>query len=422
MSIPSHLQTSSLLLSLVIPTYNEQQNLQPLVEQLVTQLDHCAGGRYCDRYELIVVDDNSPDRTWATAQVLMGTYPQLRVMRRQRERGLATAVIRGWQVAQGELLGVMDSDLQHPPQILPQLLAALAGRNDGDSQTGSADLASDRANGGAGNGAVDLAVASRHVSGGGVSDWSLARRVLSRGAQLLGLLLLPETVGAVSDPMSGYFVVRRRAIADRPLHPLGYKVLLEVLGRGSIRSLAEVGYVFQERRQGNSKVTLASYLDYLTHLLRLRWSRRDRGLRHQLRANAGRFLRFALVGLSGVFVDMLVLYLLSDPATLAWGLTRSKVVAAELAIVNNFVWNDRWTFRDLARGQGSQQQRLKRFLKFNLICLLGLGLNLVILNLLFNGAGLNRYGANLLAIACVTLWNFWMNLKLGWRSTETGPK
>jgi dolichol-phosphate mannosyltransferase len=131
-----------------------------------------------------------------------------------------------------------------------------------------------------------------------------------------------------------------------------------------------------------------------------------------------RFLRFSLVGFSGVFVDMAIFYLLSDPSTLAWGLTRSKIIAAEMAIINNFLWNDRWTFADIARDQKGLNQRLKRFFKFNLICLAGLILNVLILNFFFNIVGIDRYLANLIAIAVVTIWTFWMNLKLSWRVTE----
>jgi len=365
-------------LSLVIPTYNEGQNIVGLIQGLSQLLDQALPGDY----ELIVVDDDSPDYTWKRVRELLPDYPHLRLLHRQQERGLATAVVRGWQVAQGQILGVIDGDLQHPPQVLLQLLQAVEA-------------------------GADLAVASRNAEGGGVSTWSLARRMLSRGAQLLGLLLLPGVVSRVSDPMSGYFLVRRSAIAGYPLSPLGYKILIEVLGRGQVGRIAEVGYVFQERQEGESKVTWRQYVEYLRHLLRLRLSL---GPMHRL-------IRFGLVGLSGVLVDMGILYLLSDPAALGWGLTRSKVIAAELAILNNFLWNDRWTFGDISRRQRGWQQRLKRLLKFNLICILGLFWNVVLLNLLFNGAGLNRYLANLIAIALVTFWNFWVNLKLSWRVT-----
>jgi dolichol-phosphate mannosyltransferase len=313
-------------------------------------------------------------------------------MRRQDERGLSSAVIRGWQVARGDVLGVIDGDLQHPPHVLLQLLHAI--------QKGA-----------------DLVVASRHVEGGGVSSWSFIRRFLSRGAQLLGLIILPNILGRVSDPMSGYFIVRRNCIVNVTLNPVGYKVLLEVIGRGQIKQIAEVGYVFCERKEGESKVTGKQYLDYIHHLLRLRLSTGYIG-RFSQNFPIGRFMRFGLVGLSGVFVDMAVLYLLSDPTTLGLPLTRSKILAGEIAIFNNFLWNDAWTFADVAMQQRSWRQRLKRFLKFNLICLAGLVLNVLVLNLVFNFIIHNRYIANLIAIAIATIWNFWVNLKLSWRVTQ----
>src|SRR5262249_28081725 len=155
------------------------------------------------RYELIVVDDDSPDGTWAVALRLADRHPALRVMRRRGEKGLSTAVVRGWQAARGDVLGVIDADLQHPPEAVERLWAEMAR-------------------------GADLATGSRHVSGGGVSHWSAVRRALSRAAQLLGLCVLPGVVGRVSDPMSGYFMVRRSAIAETTLSPLGYKILIGV--------------------------------------------------------------------------------------------------------------------------------------------------------------------------------------------------
>ncbi len=364
-----------------------QQNLALLVNRLTRLLDVVLP----NEYELIIVDDNSPDYTWKQALTLSHQIPQLRVMRRCEERGLSSAVIRGWQIARGGILGVMDADLQHPPEVLIQLLESM--------QAGA-----------------DLAVGSRHVNGGGVSEWSMVRRLLSRGAQTLGLLVLPQVVGRVSDPMSGYFMVRREAIAGPQLNPKGYKILLEVIGRGHINTITEVGYVFQERVEGASKVTWRQYVDYIHHLLRLRLGGRLSQIHQRFPLN--RFLRFGLVGLSGVFVDMAVLYLLHT----GWEvpLTRSKLVAAEVAIVNNFIWNDAWTFADISLRQQGWPARLKRLLKFNLICLVGLGLNVLVLNLVYNFVFGQRwaYLANLIAIAMVTIWNFWLNLKLSWRVTQ----
>lgn len=379
--------TTSLSLSLVIPTFNEGQNIGPIVERLTRLLDPALS----QDYELIVVDDDSSDRTWEKALALTEKVPQLRVMRRIEERGLSSAVVRGWQVSRGQILGVIDADLQHPPEVALQLFEEI--------QAGA-----------------DLAVGSRHVDGGGVSQWSLIRRFLSRGAQTIGLILLPQVVGRVSDPMSGYFMVRRDAIAGPLLNPKGYKILLEVIGRGDISTISEVGYVFQERVEGASKVTWRQYVDYIHHLLRLRLGGRLSQM-HQ-RFPVVRFLRFGLVGLTGVFVDMAVLYLLHTGLGLP--LTRSKIVAAEVAIINNFIWNDAWTFADVSLQQQGWSARLKRLLKFNLICLAGVVLNVLVLNLVYNFLFGQQwpYLANLVAIVIVTIWNFWLNLKLSWRVTQ----
>jgi dolichol-phosphate mannosyltransferase len=383
-------ESENIFFSLIIPTYNEASNIRKVIEILSELLNEFIPGQY----ELIVVDDDSPDETWKMAQSLMPKYPQLQVMRRQQERGLSSAVIRGWQVAKGSILGVIDGDLQHPPEVMLQLLRAI--------QQGA-----------------DLAVASRHVDGGGVSSWSFIRRFLSRGAQVVGLIILPGVLGKVSDPMSGYFLVRRNSIVGRNLNPIGYKILLEVIARGDIRQIAEVGYVFCERKEGESKVTWKQYVEYLHHLIRLRLSTGHFGIFTQrFGFPVGRFIRFGLVGFSGVFVDMLVLYLLSDPATLGLPLTRSKIIAGEIAIFNNFLWNDMWTFADVSSQQQEWGQRCLRFLKFNTVCLAGLVLNVLVLNLVFNFIIPNRYIANLIAIVVATVWNFWVNLKLSWRVTQ----
>ncbi|MCS6813571.1 MAG: glycosyltransferase family 2 protein [Cyanobacteria bacterium] len=378
--VPIDQRHGTVVLSLVVPTYNEAKNIKAMVAQLSDRLDDILP----NAYELIVVDDNSPDGTWEIALSLIHQYPHLRVMRRVDERGLATAVVRGWQVAYGAVLGVIDGDLQHPPEILQTLWAEI-----------------DRG--------ADLAVASRHVEGGGVSEWSIIRRFLSRGAQVLGLILLPEVIGRVSDPMSGYFLVRRRCLVGCTLSPLGYKILVEVLGRGRIGWIGEAGYVFQERQEGESKVTRKQYIDYLRHLVRLRLSLLP----------VGRFLRFGVVGFSGVFVDLGLFYLLRT--VLGLGLTRSAIASSEIAILSNFLWNELWTFGDIARKQPGKRQRLKRLIKFNIVCLAGLVLNVSIVNILFNGFGVNEYIAKLIAIAIVTLWNFWINFKLNWRVTDIQP-
>jgi len=365
-------------LSLLLPTYNESAHIDAIVEQLIAVLE----GIPALRYEIIIVDDDSPDRTWARALHLSHKFPQVRAIRRQGHRDLSTAVLQGWQIARGEVFAVMDADLQHPPETITELWRAMRR-------------------------GADLAVASRNVEGGGVSDWTLPRRIVSRSAQLLGLVVLPEIAGKVSDPMSGYFMVRRSALEGRELKPLGYKILMEVLARGEVDKISEVPYVFRETPERPSKHSPAVFAQYLKHLSRLRI--------HLLKTSP--FVRFCIVGASGTLIDTALLFLLSDPRTLNWSLTGSKIIAAEVALANNFIWNDLWTFGNFSRRQNSLRQRARRFLKFNLLCSVGIILNLIILNIGFNVFHLNRYIANLSAILVVTFWNYNTNRKLSWRTT-----
>jgi dolichol-phosphate mannosyltransferase len=233
--------------SLVVPTRNESHNLAELIGRLTPAIASEVG----NSYEIIVVDDDSPDKTWQVAAAMAASDSHVVALRRMDERGLATAVVRGWQAAHGKLLGVIDADLQHPPEVTAQLIAAMRA-------------------------GADLAVASREAEGGGVSDWSLLRLLISRGSRALGKLLLPGVLGLVSDPMTGFFVIRRTAIQDLLLAPCGYKILVEVLVRARIQSIVEVGYVFRSRQRDQSKASVQVFVDYVHHLFRLRRGARAR--------------------------------------------------------------------------------------------------------------------------------------------------
>jgi dolichol-phosphate mannosyltransferase len=233
-------------LSLVVPTLNERENIADFLDAVRHTLDRALPGAY----EVIVVDDDSPDCTWRIAASLAGGFPELRVVRRQNEHGLAVAVIRGWQVARGAVLGTINADFQHPPDVLGRLLERM--------------------------GTADLVVATRHGDGGGLGDWGLLRRVSSWGAAQIGRVLLPEVYARISDPLSGCYLVRRTAIAGAPLHPLGYKSLMEILVRGNIREVHECGYEMRKRSRGQSKVHALHPFQYIRHVFRLRAAARDR--------------------------------------------------------------------------------------------------------------------------------------------------
>ncbi|HEY9716389.1 MAG TPA: polyprenol monophosphomannose synthase [Trichormus sp.] len=233
-------------LSVVVPTFNESGNIEAIVTALCAVLD----ARLPDDYELIVVDDDSPDRTWETAIALSSRYPRLSVIRREGERGLAAAVIHGLRSCQGAIVGTINADLQHPPEAIVDLFDAI--------ESGA-----------------DVANASRYIGAGSIAGWSLSRRILSKGAGALAWLLLPGTARHLSDPMSGCYLVRKYVLDSclDDIRPRGFKTLIEILVRAGKVKVVEVGYTFRERQVGCSKVTWKSYFQFVFQLIALRFHR-----------------------------------------------------------------------------------------------------------------------------------------------------
>ncbi len=208
------------MVSIVIPTYNERTRLGELVESIAAVFQqHAISG------EIIVVDDNSPDGTGAFADTLAPRYP-VRVVHRPGKLGLGSAVIDGFAAAQGDVLGVMDADLSHPPEALPRMLDAM-----------------DRFH-------ADLVIASRYVPGGGTKNWPVLRRAMSRFA-----CLLARPLTSARDATSGYFLIRRHASEDVQIQARGFKICLELLVRGRVRTIVEVPYEFSDRAAGESKMS-----------------------------------------------------------------------------------------------------------------------------------------------------------------------
>ncbi len=216
------------MLSVVVPTYNEAGSLPKLAERLHAALV----GR---DWELVVVDDGSPDGTADVAAALAPRIP-VQVVRRAGKAGLASAVVAGFDAARGDVLLVMDADLSHPPEVVPALLDAIE------------------------HGA-DLAVGSRYVKGGGVMDWPLKRRAVSRVACLMGNLLVP-----VRDATSGFFALRRAVIDGVRLNPIGFKIGFEVIARGRYKKVVEVPYTFRDRELGASKFGRREIVQYVVQL------------------------------------------------------------------------------------------------------------------------------------------------------------
>jgi dolichol-phosphate mannosyltransferase len=225
-------------LALVIPTLCEVENIGGLLHHIRSIIDPLK-----IPYEILVVDDDSRDGTAEVVSAIAAEDPRVRLLVRKGQRGLSGAVIYGWQRTDAAILGVMDADLQHPPELLPKLLAPmLDGR--------------------------DLAIGSRYTPGGELGAWNPARKLLSAAAVWVTWPLQKARLRA-KDPMSGFFMVRRECLDQVKLQSAGFKLLLEILVRGRIRSVEEVPFVFGQRYRGASKANFRVAWDYARLLGRL---------------------------------------------------------------------------------------------------------------------------------------------------------
>lgn len=255
MEVPSREAGRRVDLSMIVPTYNERERIAELVRSV---LDACQAHGVA--VEMVIVDDNSPDGTGAVADDLARTLP-VRVVHRSGKLGLGTAVVAGFEVASAAVVGVMDADFSHPPALVPRLLAVLDG-------TGA-----------------DIVIGSRYIPGGSTPNWPFWRRVLSRTACLAARPLSP-----VRDAASGFFLIRKEVTRDVVIQAGGFKICLELLLRAWPRRLVEVPYRFEDREQGQSKMSFreaAGYFVQLRDLYMLRVFGPRRGSREYRQCTAG---------------------------------------------------------------------------------------------------------------------------------------
>ena len=225
------------MLSLIIPTYNEKNNILLLIQKVRETLAQLP-------YEIIVVDDDSPDGTWqSVAEVTSANLP-VRLIRRTNERGLSSAVLHGFREARGSQLAVMDADHSHDVRLLPKMHQLID------------------------QGEADCVVGSRRVHGGGADKWPWHRKLYSEFATLFARTF---TGISVRDPMSGFFCIRREIFenAENQLKPKGYKVLLEILVKSKPKRLVELPYIFIDRKQDQSKLSLKVIFEFGSQLMDL---------------------------------------------------------------------------------------------------------------------------------------------------------
>lgn len=362
------------MLTLVLPTYNETESLPIVLPEIAAALKG-------SDFEVIIVDDDSPDGTAAFARGLITQYPWLRVVERVGRRGLSSAVIEGWLAGRGDVLAVADADGQHDLSILPQLVQAV--------EQGAA-----------------VAIGSRYTEGGSTGTWGGSRLALSKTATTLTGLLCPSPV---TDPMSGFFAVSRQAF-DKVVHtlrPKGFKLLMEVLVHLPKEArLAERPYTFRERRAGTSKMSLRVEVEFLESLYDLTIGRVFPLI----------LVKYLAVGALGVLVNLATFRLVSTlrPDTLQptyLGATTALLLAIEASILFNFLLNNLWTFK---RARLKGLALLRGLVTYHAACALGALANTAVSTLLLL-RGYDELFALVVGAGLAAAWNYTMSRMITWR-------
>lgn len=355
-------------LTLVIPTFNESLNIPRMVEVLDAALQGI-------RWEVIFVDDDSPDGTANVVRGISQTDPRVRVLHRIGRRGLSTACIEGALASSSEFVAVMDADLQHDETVLPQMLAAVR------------------------SGSADIAVGTRYAKGGSIGEWNQSRAQMSA----LATWLSHKVTGVnLSDPMSGFFLLRREAFNGvvRDLSGLGFKILLDILasGKGKLR-VHEQPYQFRNRVAGESKLDTQALWDFFLLLI-------DKRIGKLVPA---RFVSFGLIGGFGVVIHFMVLTTLFQflGQNFAW----SQAIAASVAMVFNYTLNNMLTYRDRRR-KGFRW--ITGLISFAAICAVGMAANVGVANYLFVQQTFWVFSA-LAGILLGAVWNYAVSAVYTWR-------
>ena len=285
-------------LSLVIPTYNEKGN----IEKLLIELQKEFAENKIDA-EVVIVDDNSPDGTGKILEDLKTKYVNLKVIHRAGKLGLSSAVLAGFGIAEGDIVGVMDADLSHPAEKIGEMCRIMHN--------------------------ADLVIGSRYVKGGKIEGWSLYRKILSKGATLLARIFVN-----VKDPMSGFFMIKKELIFNKKLNSKGFKILLELLVKTDCKNVKEIPITFINRTAGKSKAGAREIIYYLKNLY---------GYLFYKKEIITQFFKFASVGLVGTFINLTILYILTEYFGVYYMI--SAIIAIGTTLITNFIGNKIWTFQ-----------------------------------------------------------------------------
>ncbi|MBU5575065.1 MAG: glycosyltransferase family 2 protein [Candidatus Aenigmatarchaeota archaeon] len=344
-------------LSIVIPTYNEKENIVTLIDKLfsIFSLNRIKG-------EIIIVDDNSPDGTGLLVERLRKKYRYLKIIHRKEKMGLSSAILAGFKIAKGNILGAMDADMSHPPEAIPIMLNEIK------------------------NGA-DFVIGSRYIKGGKIIGWPFYRKLISKGATFLAKIFTK-----VRDPMSGFFLIKSKCLEGRNINPKGFKICLELLVKANYKSVKEVPITFTDRQLGKSKLNLKEYYYYLSNL----------GSYMLYKKIIKKFVKFCIVGAFGTLLNIAVLYVLTEKLYIFYMI--SAVFAFVVALTSNFILNKIWTF-----GEKLSERTLYKYSKFFIISILALFVNLIVLYILVEYFQIWYIFSQVLAILISSIVNFFGN-------------
>jgi dolichol-phosphate mannosyltransferase len=406
-------------LSVIVPTYNESENILQLLGSIIKNIPSSFVS------EIIVVDDNSPDKTGEIAEAFSLEYrnPSLiesgirppeqekqgylgdtaditvkkqdhspyaiKVLHRPEKKGLIPAILEGISYSKGRYILVMDADFSHSPERIPEMIAGLE-----DS-------------------GIDMVVASRYVKGGSIKGWPLRRRLISKGAIKIAKYGLPIQK-EVEDPMSGFFALKRHIIEGITFDSAGYKLLLEILVKAKNIRVKEIPYMFTDRKAGKSKLDKGVMLDYVKAVYHLyRYGQKSaKAVRHIKREEKRKSVlffskagRFYTVGASGLLINYFVSVFLSNSHFANLGYIQATIVGIIVSNISNFILNKAWTFEDR---DFSLKKTLRQYGSFAAISAGGAIIQLGSLYT-FLGSGLQYEASLILAVALASVSNFLLN-------------
>jgi dolichol-phosphate mannosyltransferase len=364
-------ETLATELTIVIPTFNERENIRPLIAAVDAALPS-------DNWEMIVVDDDSSDGTSSVVREIARHDPRIRCIQRIRRRGLSSACVEGMLASSSPYLAVMDADMQHDEKLLPEMLETLKTTDD------------------------DVVIGSRYTEGGSTGEFKGLRLAISRAATRLSQLLLGTQL---SDPMSGFFMLRRSFLdrVVRKIYGRGFKILLDLFASSDQPvKYTELPYTMRTRQLGESKLGFRVTLEFFMMLL----------YKLSGRLVPGRFIKFSAVGLLGVGVHLAALYLVY--LVLGQGFVFGQSIATLVAMTNNYILNNLFTFQD---------QKLTGvdffigLFKFYLACSLG-ALISVALGGFLHDQGTPWWLAGFTGAVAAAVWNFMTTSIFTWGSTS----